>query len=227
MNRFKVLTMLFCFGLVASMMPSRANADEHDKKSIVTFSEPFEVPGVDAQILPAGTYMIKLQESLSDRNIVLIFNEDGTHIFTTILAIPNFRMRVTDSTVITFGERPAGTPPPIRTWFYPGDEWGQEFVYPKQRAIVLAKLANEPVPAIPDEVAAAPVETLKVAPIEAVKPTGEVVPVAAVVQAPPEATPEPAEVLPQTASQLPLLGLIGLLSLGVGATLLVFYKRSA
>jgi LPXTG-motif cell wall-anchored protein len=33
--------------------------------------------------------------------------------------------------------------------------------------------------------------------------------------------------LPQTASQLPLLGLIGLLSLGAGLTLLVIAKHSA
>jgi len=232
MNRFKVVAMLFCFGLLASLMPFRANADEYNKKSIVTFSEPFEVPGVDAQILPAGTYMFKLLDSLSDRNIVQIFNEEGTHVYTTILAIPNYRLHTTDKTVITFAERAAGSPPAIRAWFYPADQWGQEFVYPKLRAIALAKITNEPVLAISDEVVAAPVETLKVAPIEAVSPSGEVLPVAAVVQAPPEAaTSAPVEILPetlpQTASRLPLLGLIGLLSLGVGVSLLALSKRSA
>ena len=75
MNRFKLVAMLFCLGLVAALLPSSAKATEYDKKSIVTFSEPFEVPGVDAQILPAGTYMFKLLDSLSDRNIVQISNE--------------------------------------------------------------------------------------------------------------------------------------------------------
>jgi hypothetical protein len=226
MNRFKLAAMLLGFGLVASFMPSVANADEHDKKSIVTFSEPFEVPGVDAQTLPAGTYMFKLQESLSDRNIVQISNVDGTHIYTTILAIPNYRMHVTDKTVITFAERPAGTPPAIRAWFYPGDEWGQQFVYTKQRAVVLAQITNEPIPAIPD---ATPVETLQAAPIETITPVSQAAPATVVAQAPAEeATPEPiAETLPQTASQLPLLAMIGLLSLGLGTTLLVLSKRSA
>jgi LPXTG-motif cell wall-anchored protein len=225
MNRFKTVAMLFCLGLVASLMPSRANADEHDKKTIITFSEPFEVPGVDAQILPAGTYQFRLADSLSDRHIVQISNEEGTHVYTTILAINNYRLHQTDKTVITFAERPAGSPPAIRAWFFPGDSWGQEFVYPKHRAIALAKLTNEPVLAIPDEMIAAPVETLKVAPVAAVTPSGEEVSAAEVVQ--PAATPAPAAALPQTASQLPLLALIGLLSLGVGGTLLVLSKRSA
>src|ERR1700693_4891663 len=244
MNRFKVVAMVFCFTLLASVMPFGAKADEHDKRTTVKFTEPVEVPGVGAQILPAGTYMFKLLDSPSDRNIVQIFSEDGTHVFTTILAIPNYRLRATDKTVMTFGERAAGTPPAIRAWFYPGNEWGQEFVYPKARALELAKLTNEPVLEIPTEMAAAPIETLREVPIAAVKPSGEEISVAEVVQAPPakvavvetpapvEAakpveTAKPAETLPQTASQLPLLGLIGLLSLGVDLTLLVIAKHSA
>jgi len=237
MNRFKVVAIAFCFILLASMTPSAARADDWNKKTMVTFSEPVEVPGVGAQILPAGTYMFKLLDSPSDRNIVQIFNEDGTHVFTTILAIANYRLRTTDKTVITFTERPADAPPAIKAWFYPGMEWGQEFVYPKARAIELAKVTNEPVLAIPTEMASAPVETLKEAPIAAVKPSGEEIPVAEVVQAPPAkveaakaeepAKAEPAETLPATASQLPLLGLIGILSLGAGLALVVITKHSA
>lgn len=231
MNRFRVVAMFFCFGLVASLMPSRATANEYNKQTMVTFNEPVEVPGVDAQILPAGTYMFKLLDSDSDRNIVQILDPEGTHVYTTILAIANYRMHTTDKTVITFAERPAGTPPAIRAWFYPGDEWGQEFVYPKQRAIVLAKLNNQPVLAVSDELITAPVATLKTAPVEAISPAGEELPVAAVTQ-PEKPAPAPAaevlpETLPQTASRLPLFALIGLVSLGLGIALLALSKRSA
>ena len=98
----------------------------------MTFSEPFEVPGADAQILPAGTYVFTLVDSLSDRNIVRITNEDGTHVFTTILAINNLRLKPTDKTVMSFKERGEGQPEAIKAWFYPGDTYGQEFVYPKK-----------------------------------------------------------------------------------------------
>ena len=65
--------------------------------------------------------------------------------YATILAIPNYRLRATDKTVITFRERPAGQPEALRAWFYPGRNWGEEFVYPKAKAIELAKATNTPV----------------------------------------------------------------------------------
>src|SRR4029450_2032381 len=124
-------------------------ADGWNKKTVVTFSQPVEIPG--GIVLPAGTYVIKLLDSLSNRHIVQIFNQDQNHIYATILAIPNWRLDVTDKTVMTFGQRPAGEPQAIRSWFYPGDNFGQEFVYPKRRAVELAKMTNLPILAMPTE----------------------------------------------------------------------------
>ena len=194
---------------------------------------PEAVASLGAQTLPAGTYVFKILDSASDRHIVQIFNQREDHVFTTILAIPNYRLKATDKTVMTFGERAAGQPEAIRAWFYPGRNWGEEFVYPKFRAIELAKITGQPVLATPIELATAPIEALRTAPVVAVEPTGEEVEVAKVVELPPEvAAPKPAEVaavqsLPQTASQLPLIGLIGLLSLGAGVALWTFSKRAA
>ena len=226
--RFKVVAMIFCLSLVVLAVQTRAKADEWNHKTIMTFDEPFEVPGVGAQTLPAGTYVFKLLDSASDRHIVQIFNQAEDHVYTTILAIPDYRMRATGKTVMTFKERAEGQPEAIRSWFYPGKEWGDQFVYPKARAIELAKEVNEPVLATPIELPA-PVETLATAPIIAVKPTGEEVAVAEVVQVPPTEvaaaeTPAPAT-LPQTASHLPLVALIGLLSLGASLGLLFLSKR--
>jgi len=243
MNRFKVGAMVFCFALLVLAFPPGARADEWNKATVVTFNQPVEIPGVGAQILPAGTYVFRLLDSQSDRHIVQIFNERRDHLFSTILAIPNFRLQATDKTVMTFKERAAGQPEAIRAWFYPGNRWGQEFVYPKKRAIELAKLTNQPVLAMPTELAPNLVEpiksadeppaiALKEAPIEAVKPTGEVVAVTEVVDPPPVQTAavQPTErenTLPETASPLPLLGLMGLLSLAAGAVLSLIPKRRA
>ena len=217
---FSVVTML------CMMFSSTASAQRYDKKTTVMFSAPVEIPGLSAQVLPAGTYVFRLLDSLSDRNVVQIFNKDESHLYATILAIPNFRLKATDKTVMTFGERAAGDPQAIRAWFYPGDNWGQEFVYPKKKAIELAKITKVPVLYIPDEVApniVAPVKTateppviaLKKAPIMAVKPTEEIVPVTEVVEPPPVQTAR----LPHTASDLPLLALMGFLCLSVGISL--------
>jgi hypothetical protein len=146
---------------------STASAHFASKKTTVTFNEPVEIPGVSAQVLPAGVYVFRLLDSLSDRHIVQVFNKNESHIYATILAIPNYRLRATDKTVMTFSERAAGDPQAIRAWFYPGDNWGQEFVYPKRRALQLAKLTNLPVLYIPDELApnlVAPVRTADDAP---------------------------------------------------------------
>jgi LPXTG-motif cell wall-anchored protein len=239
MDRFKVGAMIFCLALLALAFPAGVKADEWNKITKVTFSAPFEIPGVGAQILPAGTYVFKLLDSLVDRHIVQILNERQDHVYSTILAIPNFRLQTTDKTVMTFKERAAGQPEAIRAWFYPGNRWGQEFVYPKKRAIELAKLTNQPVLAMPTELETnvvapiksadePPVVALKEAPIEAVKPSGETVAMTEVVEPPPvetAAVKSTEKSLPKTGSQLPLLGLIGLLSIAAGLGLSAISKR--
>jgi len=225
-DRFKIVMLTVCLFLVALAFLPNANADEWNRKTSVTFSGPVEVPGVGAQTLPAGTYVFKIADSLADRHIVQIFNEDETHVFTTILAIPNYRLKSTDKTVMTFRERAEGQPEAIRAWFYPGRQWGEEFVYPKYRAVELAKLTNEPVLAIA-ELPTEP-EALKEVPVEAVTPAGEEVPMAQVVESPPVQTASAAETMetmPATASNIPLLALIGLLSLGAGLGVWAFSKK--
>jgi hypothetical protein len=233
MDRFRVVAMIFCLCLVVLTVLPSAKADECKIKTTVTFDEPVEVPGVGAQTLPAGTYVFKIFDSAADRHIVQIFNVAEDHVYTTILAIPNYRLKATGKTVMTFRERGEGQPEAIHAWFYPGRNWGEEFVYPKARALELAKIVNEPVLATPIELPA-PVETLKTAPIIAVKPTGEEVAVTEVVETPPAevaaaetpaaATAAPATV-PQTASHLPLVALIGLMSLAASLGLLFVSKR--
>ena len=193
MKLSKMLATAFCLIALCVLVVPTATADDSNKETVITFSGPVEVPGVGAQTLPAGTYVFKIIDSMSDRHIVQIFNQDKTHLFTTILAIPNYRLKTTDKTVITFSERPAGQPEAIRAWFYPGRSWGEEFVYAKPRAIELAKEINEPVLATPIELATAPVEALRTAPVEAVAPTGEPVELAQVVEPPPAATVAAAE----------------------------------
>ena len=148
MKLLKAATTISCMALVGAMLAPSAKADGWNRKTVITFSGPVEIPGVHLAgwgVLPAGTYVFKILDSLSDRHIVQIFNKDETTVYATILAIPNYRLKATDKTVITFRERPAGQPEALRAWFYPGRNWGEEFVYPKAKAIELAKATNTPV----------------------------------------------------------------------------------
>lgn len=227
MNVIKALETVLSVAVLSVLAVPRALADDWNKKTIVTFSGPVEAPGVGAQTLPAGTYVFKLLDSDSDRHIVQILNEGGTHVFSTILAIPNYRLQATDKTVITFRERPSGQPEALKAWFYPGAQSGEEFVYAKSRAVILASETQETVLATPVETADAPIETLKAAPVEAIDPSGQQVDLATVVQAPAATdSPEVAETLPKTASSLPLVGLIGLLSLSAGLALVLIPRQA-
>src|ERR1700742_3797654 len=151
MNRFIVVS----FAILASaFLAPTVKADEVNRKTTITFSGPVEIPGVHAAgwgVLPAGTYVFKILNSQSDRHIVQIFNKDETVCYATIMAIPNFRLKATDKTVVTFRERPAGQPEALRAWFYPGRQWGEEFVYPKAKAMELAKETKTPVLFTPEE----------------------------------------------------------------------------
>jgi hypothetical protein len=235
-NRFRAVALIFCASLVALTFSFYVEAQTWNKRTIVKFSQQIEIPGVGQQYLPAGTYVFKLVDSVSNRDIVQIFNEDESRVLATILTIANYRLKATNETVMTFRERPVGQPEAIRAWFYPGANWGQEFVYPKTRAVELAKVTNEPVLFIPSALGPnivapvksldePPVVALKQAPILAVTPRGEEVEIAQVVTPPPVQT-APAR-LPQTASIFPLIALLGLLSLGAGLVLSVLPKRTA
>src|SRR5215813_8188975 len=149
MKRFKVVATILCLSLAALAFSASVKADAWNKKTVVTFSQPFEIPG--GVVLPAGTYVFKLLDSASNRHIVQIFNERQSHIYATVLAIPNYRLQVRGKTVITFMERAAGEPPAIKAWFYPGDNYGQEFVYSKRKSAEFAQVTTSPTPAPPSE----------------------------------------------------------------------------
>jgi hypothetical protein len=209
--------------LLALAVPNNLMADDWDKATKLTFSEPVEVPGI---VLTAGTYWFTLAENDSDRNVVQIWNEDRTKLVTTILAVPDYRLKPTDKTVIHFEERPSDSPEAIHSWFYPGANYGEEFVYPKARATQLAKQVSRPVLSMPDT--QQPDTTLKATPVKAVNPSGEEIEIAEIIAVQPvipvEATPSS---LPQTASFLPTLALAGVLALATAGALRALIRRMA
>src|SRR5271154_4284628 len=132
-----------CAGLATMSLTPTVRADEWDKLTEITINEPIQVPNM---VLPPGKYAMKLLDSPSDRHIVQIFNADRTHLITTILAMPNYRLEPSGKTVLSFWETPPGQPKALRAWFYPGDNFGQEFAYPKSAATAIAARAHAPVP---------------------------------------------------------------------------------
>ena len=222
-----VLTTICGIALASGVFAVRAQADQWNKKTILTVNEPIQV---QERLLAPGTYVFKLLDSSSTRHVVQIFNSDQSHLIDTVLAIPNYRLEPTGHSQFSFYETPAGTARALHAWFYPGDNFGQEFPYPKHNIVLHASAATvtnasvttAPTPAPPPETTAAepqtqaavpetqpenaPVEIAEAAPPPAPAPPPPAAP------APPEPAPER---LPKTGSSYPMIGLFGLLSLGL------------
>jgi hypothetical protein len=250
MKNWLLATLLLGVAVLTVPYAPSAKADEWDKRSVITFTAPVELPGV---VLSPGTYVFKLLDSPADRNIVQVFSKDETKLYATILAIPDYRTSPAPTTIVKFEERSHGAPEAIKEWFYPGDNSGQEFAYPRGPGVELAKTTNQNVVTIPNATAqniTKPVKTaqeppavaLKTAPVTAVNPKGAEVEIAQAATPKPSvataAKPTPAQTatvpattpnssaqLPKTASQLPLIFLVGMVSLGLSLGLRSLAKR--
>ena len=219
--------LLLAFGVVAL-------ANDFDKRTVITLNQPVIVAGVKTVTLQPGVYVMKLLNQTGNRNIVEIFNEREDRLLALVVAIPNYKLVPSDKTDLRFWETPEGNPVALKAWFFPGDTWGEELVYPKGLAAKIARQTGEPVLAAP------PVETeveLAQAPVTQINKAGEEQPFEfdqntldeingapsaeplLVAEAPAPAAPaapEAPESLPATASPYFLLAAAGLLSVIAG-----------
>lgn len=235
---FRFLTALFGAGLTASCyLVTPALADEWNKKTTLQFSEPVEVPG---HVLTPGKYVFQLADSPSNRDIVQIFSQDKKgmdHLVTTTMAVPAYQLNTPEKTEVNFEERHLDTPEAVHTWFYPGDNYGWEFVYPKSQRLLAANATPavaqpvKPVPA-PNRTAAPPatpkpaVAALSQPAATTPAPKSSEQPVTLAQNRPP--APQPAATpttLPKTASNLPLTTGLGALLMAIGGVVLAGRRR--
>jgi hypothetical protein len=134
-------TIAIAVTLLTLCSASAVRANDWDQLTYFTFSGPVEIPGVT---LPAGTYMFKLADTMSDRQITQVFSEDGAKLYATFFTLPTERLASPAEPLVTFEETRAGSPEAIKQWFYPGDRIGHEFVYPREQARAIAA-AHQPV----------------------------------------------------------------------------------
>jgi hypothetical protein len=112
----------------SSIFVPAAKADEWNKKTVITLNSTVRIPG---SVLVPGTYVFKLLDSPTDRNIVLVYNEAENDLIATVMAVPSHRTDVSGDTVLTFDSPESGGLPMLKKWFYPGDTTGREFLYPE------------------------------------------------------------------------------------------------
>jgi hypothetical protein len=142
MRCIKTTVAAACATLALTAGAATAQTIPPDRTTYVTFSGPVSVPGTT---LPAGTYTFRLLNSDTNRNVVQIFDREGMKLYTTLLAIPATRPEASGDPIITFKETPSDRPPAVRYWYYAGDTAGNELVYPKSQAILIANASGESV----------------------------------------------------------------------------------
>ena len=197
--------------------------------STLPITEPTDVGGT---ILQPGTYMIRVLRSFADRNKVQITNADRSVIYVSALTVPHQLEpgEQVPNTMFIYYPAGEGQPRALRTWFAPNpsaSQGGHDIIYEESRAQQLARLSRSNVVSYPGTVAVAELETT---PLEVVTPTATTQPYTTVTEVTNSPAPapmvsnapepvtqvaeaEPAE-MPHTASNLPLIALLGLASLG-------------
>lgn len=210
-----------------------------------TFSNEVALPGITLQ---PGQYEFKLSTSKSDRNIVEVYSKDTGKRVTTVLAVQVARsdaQPVPEKPEVRFFEVPAGTPPAVRSWWYPGIRGGHELLYPRAQAQTLAKMNKEGVMTTDGDLESGKLARMS-APPEPARPTPEPMPLPEAAPSPtpaPMPSPEPMAPgmnmqaqaadgssarteLPRTATEAPLLLAIGLGAFFAGLALVVRRRRA-
>lgn len=128
--------------LLAGVMVTSGAAQTFDKRTLFTFSGPVAMPGVT---LPAGQYLFRLADPNTSGKVVQVLSADGTKPYGTFFSYPAERFDASDKPEVRFMETAKDMPAAIKTWWYPGERTGFEFIYPKDQARKLAQGASGPV----------------------------------------------------------------------------------
>jgi hypothetical protein len=150
-----------------------ASAQPADKRTFFTFSGPVSIPGVT---LPAGRYLFRLVDTTGGSRVVQVLSDDGTKPYAMFFSIPAERIEAASDPEVRFMETPSRTPAAIKTWWYPGERTGYEFIYPKEQARRLAQRKVEPV--LTTKAETKTVEETKTAELARIAPSGQETPVA-------------------------------------------------
>jgi hypothetical protein len=114
--------------LAAVMMVPAAHASIANQMSKLTFNRAVQLPG--HEILPAGTYWFKIVNTKALPNSVMIYNKSRTQVEATELTEPAYRAKSQGKTEVTLaGTNNSNRPPMLVKWFYPGTDYGHQFLY--------------------------------------------------------------------------------------------------
>jgi LPXTG-motif cell wall-anchored protein len=199
----------------------------------LTVSEPTEV---GTTLLQPGSYTLHVNDYQAEKVQVVITRDNDSKVVGTEVAFRarrNLTPHEASDNQVQFTYTTHNGHPAVSTWYYPGDDWGEQFAYGKDTMVASASTSDNvtethtpaptastmaetaPAPAPPVETHAEATETHEMAPAPAPAPETH------------EMNEDRTErTLPKTASSTPLLALLGALSLA-GAAAMRFGRKTA
>ena len=171
MLRKRLMTSACAAALLTTMSatPARAQGGPMDSRTEFTFNQPVELPGVT---LPPGTYVFRFVDATTGRRVMQVQAKDASSkTFGMFLTISAQRPKPSEDAELRFLETPAGQPAAVKTWWYPGNTIGREFIYPKSQARRLAQATNQTV--LTTKAENVTEEQMKTADLAYVSPTGQ------------------------------------------------------
>lgn len=177
-----VLLAIVCMAAGCISWARTGQQSQSHQTTEVIFTAPTEVPG---RVLQPGKYLFTLLPGDPDHNMVQVWSANREHLLATILTVPDYRLHApTGSSTLKFDVNRYGDVDALRAWFFPGDNYGHEFVYPEDRAKAIASRSGRPVLAMSNSLAAnitnpaqsskeATVVALEKAQVNAITPSGQ------------------------------------------------------
>ena len=114
--------------LVGALNAATAAARPLDKRTTFTFTTPFSILGVT---LPAGSYLFRLVDDTRGRDVIQVLSADGQTPYAMFFSLRTLRGEPVNTPELRFMETAADMPLAIRSWWFPNDTQGYEFVYPR------------------------------------------------------------------------------------------------
>lgn len=125
-------------GLTAAAAPAAAQMLDTNERTKITIDKPVEIPG---STLQPGAYWFELIDSKVSRQAVSVQSEDESKTIATLIAVPVFR-QLNDTkgdTQVTLSPTTGNSAAALESWFFPGKQYGHQFVYPKAQARKIAE----------------------------------------------------------------------------------------
>ncbi len=228
MKPVRLLTaFLLCLGVSTLALASGSSVQRNTR---LTVSEPTEV---GTTLLQPGSYTLHVNDFQAEKVQVVITRESDSKVVgteTAFRARRNLGTHEAADNQVQFTYTTHNGHPAVSTWYYPGDDWGEQFAYGKdtmaantstdvtmtQTPAPTAEIAPAPEPAPEVKTATRSTDTMA---------SHDMTPAPAPAETHDMSTHE-ARTLPKTASSTPLIALLGALSLA-GAAAVHFGRKTA